>query len=40
MVVGRRLADGYVELRDRVTGECTELTVAALVEKLSGGDVV
>ncbi|MGC5051393.1 proline--tRNA ligase [Micromonospora sp. DT48] len=37
VVVGRRLADGYVELRDRATGMRTELPVADLVENLSGG---
>ncbi|MFR9774450.1 proline--tRNA ligase [Micromonospora sp. MS34] len=34
VVVGRRLAEGYVELRDRSTGERTELPVAGLVERL------
>ncbi|PGH44201.1 proline--tRNA ligase [Micromonospora sp. WMMA1996] len=34
VVVGRRLADGYVELRDRATGERTELPVEGLVERL------
>ncbi|GIJ22161.1 proline--tRNA ligase [Micromonospora lutea] len=37
VVVGRRLNDGYVELRDRAAGERTELPVADLVEKLSSG---
>ncbi|MEV4712141.1 proline--tRNA ligase [Micromonospora sp. NPDC049374] len=37
VVVGRRLTDGYVEVRDRATGERTELPVADLVAKLSGG---
>ncbi|WBB55815.1 proline--tRNA ligase [Verrucosispora sp. WMMD573] len=37
VVVGRRLADGYVELRDRATGERTELPVADLLEKLLNG---
>ncbi|MFB9854088.1 proline--tRNA ligase [Micromonospora andamanensis] len=37
VVVGRRLTDGYVELRDRATGERAELPVADLVEKLSSG---
>ncbi|MDO3705506.1 proline--tRNA ligase [Micromonospora sp. C28SCA-DRY-2] len=34
VVVGRRLADGYVELRDRATGERTELPVVELVDRL------
>ncbi|MGS2619400.1 proline--tRNA ligase [Micromonospora sp. LZ34] len=34
VVVGRRLAEGYVELRDRATGERTELPVDELVERL------
>ncbi|GAA3747946.1 proline--tRNA ligase [Micromonospora maritima] len=34
VVVGRRLADGYVELRDRATGERTELPVEGVVERL------
>ncbi|SCG60748.1 proline--tRNA ligase [Micromonospora coxensis] len=34
VVVGRRLADGYVELRDRATGERTELPLDGLVERL------
>jgi prolyl-tRNA synthetase len=34
VVVGRRLAEGYVELRDRATGERTELPVAELVDRL------
>ncbi|MFI2662098.1 proline--tRNA ligase [Micromonospora carbonacea] len=34
VVVGRRLADGYVELRDRATGERTELPLAGLVDRL------
>ncbi|WBB93594.1 proline--tRNA ligase [Verrucosispora sp. WMMC514] len=37
VVVGRRLADGYVELRDRATGERTELPVADVLEKLLHG---
>ncbi|WFE45672.1 proline--tRNA ligase [Verrucosispora sp. WMMD1129] len=37
VVVGRRLTDGYVELRDRATGERTELPVADLLEKLLNG---
>ncbi|MFG2056360.1 proline--tRNA ligase [Micromonospora sp. NPDC048930] len=36
VVVGRRLAEGYVELRDRASGERVELPVAGLVERLSG----
>ncbi|MEH0985036.1 proline--tRNA ligase [Micromonospora sp. CPCC 205556] len=34
VVVGRRLADGYVELRDRASGERTELPLDGLVERL------
>ncbi|QLQ38595.1 proline--tRNA ligase [Micromonospora robiginosa] len=34
VVVGRRLADGYVELRDRAGGERTELSVADVVARL------
>lgn len=34
VVVGRRLAEGSVELRDRATGERTELPVAELVDRL------
>ncbi|MEV4491174.1 proline--tRNA ligase [Micromonospora coxensis] len=34
VVVGRRLADGYVELRDRATGEREELPLDGLVERL------
>ncbi|TDC84118.1 proline--tRNA ligase [Micromonospora sp. KC606] len=34
VVVGRRLADGYVELRDRATGERAELPFDGLVERL------
>ncbi|MEU3454847.1 proline--tRNA ligase [Micromonospora sp. NPDC006766] len=34
VVVGRRLAEGYVELRDRASGERVELPVAGLVERL------
>lgn len=37
VVVGRRLADGYVEVRDRATGERTELPVADVLEKLLHG---
>ncbi|MFC0006631.1 proline--tRNA ligase [Micromonospora siamensis] len=36
VVVGRRLADGYVELRDRATGERTELPAADALEQLGG----
>ncbi|MFI6265815.1 proline--tRNA ligase [Micromonospora sp. NPDC051006] len=36
VVVGRRLADGYVELRDRATGERTELPVDELLDRLTG----
>ncbi|MBM0229564.1 proline--tRNA ligase, partial [Micromonospora sp. ATA51] len=34
VVVGRRLADGYVELRDRAAGERVELPLDGLVERL------
>jgi prolyl-tRNA synthetase len=34
VVVGRRLVEGYVELRDRASGERTELPVSDLVERL------
>ncbi|GAB3183942.1 prolyl-tRNA synthetase [Micromonospora palomenae] len=34
VVVGRRLADGYVELRDRAGGERAELPMDGLVERL------
>ena len=34
VVVGRRLADGYVELRDRAGGERIELPLDGLVERL------
>ncbi|MGC5018794.1 proline--tRNA ligase [Micromonospora sp. DT47] len=46
VVVGRRLADGYVELRDRAAGERVELPLDGLVERLvdevrrAKGDVV
>ncbi|MCX4387598.1 proline--tRNA ligase [Micromonospora peucetia] len=46
VVVGRRLADGYVELRDRASGERVELSVDKLAELLvdrvdrERGDVV
>ncbi|MFI7606906.1 proline--tRNA ligase [Micromonospora sp. NPDC049366] len=36
VVVGRRLAEGYVELRDRATGERSELPVPELVDTLVG----
>ncbi|SCF43795.1 proline--tRNA ligase [Micromonospora mirobrigensis] len=36
VVVGRRLAEGYVELRDRATGERTEVPVADVWERLAG----
>jgi prolyl-tRNA synthetase len=36
VVVGRRLADGYAELRDRASGERAELPIAALVAQLTG----
>ena len=36
VVVGRRLADGYAELRDRASGERTELPLAELVAELTG----
>ncbi|WP_446217613.1 proline--tRNA ligase [Micromonospora sp. IBHARD004] len=35
VVVGRRLADGYVELRDRAGGERIELPLDGLVERLA-----
>ncbi|MCI4063432.1 proline--tRNA ligase [Micromonospora sp. R77] len=35
VVVGRRLADGYVELRDRARGERVELPLDGLVERLT-----
>jgi prolyl-tRNA synthetase len=34
VVVGRRLAEGYVELRDRASGERVELPVDGLAERL------
>ncbi len=34
VVVGRRLADGYAELRDRATGERAELPLDGIVERL------
>ncbi|MBO4204540.1 proline--tRNA ligase [Micromonospora echinofusca] len=36
VVVGRRFADGYVELRDRPTGERDEVPVDTLVARLTG----
>jgi len=36
VVVGRRWADGYVELRDRATGERAELTVPELLDRFAG----
>ncbi|MDW5328448.1 proline--tRNA ligase [Plantactinospora sp. KLBMP9567] len=35
VVVGRRWADGYVELRDRATGDRTELSAAELLARLT-----
>ncbi|MEU9505605.1 proline--tRNA ligase [Micromonospora sp. NPDC048170] len=35
VVVGRRLADGYVELRDRASGERVELPVDKLADRLA-----
>jgi prolyl-tRNA synthetase len=37
VVVGRRLADGYVELRDRASGERVEVPVDEVVSRLAGG---
>jgi prolyl-tRNA synthetase len=37
VVVGRRLADGYVELRDRASGERVEVPVDEAVPRLTGG---
>lgn len=34
VVVGRRWPEGYVELRDRATGERTEVTTADLIDRL------
>jgi prolyl-tRNA synthetase len=34
VVVGRRLADGVVEVRDRATGERSEIALAELVSHL------
>ncbi|MGW4464511.1 proline--tRNA ligase [Micromonospora sp. NPDC004704] len=36
VVVGRRLTDGYAELRDRASGERVELPVAEIVAQLTG----
>lgn len=36
VVVGRRLAEGYAELRDRASGERLEVPVAEVVDRLSG----
>jgi prolyl-tRNA synthetase len=36
VVVGRRLTDGYVELRDRASGERSEIAVTELVDRLVG----
>jgi prolyl-tRNA synthetase len=36
VVVGRRLADGYVELRDRASGARTEVALAEVAERLTG----
>ncbi|MDG4834687.1 proline--tRNA ligase [Solwaraspora sp. WMMD1047] len=35
VVVGRRLAEGYAELRDRVTGERADVPLADLVDRLA-----
>lgn len=35
VVVGRRLADGYAELRDRATGDRTELPIPEVVARLT-----
>jgi prolyl-tRNA synthetase len=37
VVVGRRLADGYVEVRHRATDERFDLPVAELVDRLAAG---
>jgi prolyl-tRNA synthetase len=34
VVVGRRLADGYAELRDRRTGERTEVPLGDVVNRV------
>ncbi|MFC4149216.1 proline--tRNA ligase [Micromonospora mangrovi] len=39
VVVGRRTAEGYVELRDRATGEREEVPLDGLVERLTGEPV-
>jgi prolyl-tRNA synthetase len=36
VVVGRRVADGYVELRDRASGERVDLSAAEVVDRLGG----
>jgi len=36
VVVGRRLADGYVELRDRASGSRTDVPLAEVVDRLTG----
>jgi prolyl-tRNA synthetase len=40
VVVGRRLIDGYVELRERATGERVEVSLAEAVDRLAGGAAV
>ncbi len=37
VVVGRRLTDGYVELRDRASGERSDVPVAELADRLATG---
>ncbi|MFS8479610.1 MAG: proline--tRNA ligase [Micromonosporaceae bacterium] len=37
VVVGRRLAEGYVELRERATGERVEVPVREVVDRLASG---
>jgi prolyl-tRNA synthetase len=37
VVLGRRLADGYVELRERAPGDRGEVPLAAVADALSGG---
>ena len=37
VVVGRRLADGYVEVRDRASGDRAELPVGEVLDHLRGG---
>jgi prolyl-tRNA synthetase len=36
VVLGRRLGDGYVELRDRTSGERADVALAALPGSLAG----